>query len=271
MEAHEPAAGIQVINIIVAGADVSGTSNRKGKTSGSLESLKSGICETQSYFQSLFSMPDADLYGWSPPHAYPSGVELFRQNEPATQIYFIESGIVKLSHIRPSGKEMIVGLRRRDWLLGVTQACVDEPYSATATTLTRCIMRYISTKEFMDRVTNDIALSVALNRMLSREIRGSIERITTLGSMSAAERLKHFLRELVAEEDMDKLRNEGRLDLPLRNDELAEIVAVTPQHLHRILKDPELTGHIKQSRKILTILDPFAFMNGEDSEGRLVT
>ena len=227
----------------------------------------SSACETTHYFQSLFSASNANLYGWSPLHTYPSGVDLFRQNDPATQIYFIESGIVKLSHIGPGGREVIIGLRRRNWLLGVTQVCVDEQvYSATATTLTRCAMRHIPAGAFVGKLTTDLALSVELNRMLSREVRGNIERIITLGSMSALERLRRFLHELISEEDPDELREKGSLDLPLKSNELAEIVAVTPQHLYRLLKDPGLSTYIKQRKKILAIVDPLAFMRKDSSE-----
>jgi CRP-like cAMP-binding protein len=239
------------------------TGYREQKTSGISASPKSAICETADYFQSLFSTPDANLYGWCPLHIYPSGVELFRQNDPATQIYFIEKGIVKVSCVGPSGEEVIICLRRRNWLLGVTQVIVDNVYSATATTLTRCIMRNVSAKAFMDQLTIDIALSVELNHMFSREIRRNFEKIVALGCMSATERLRSFLHELIAEEDLDELRKKGRLELPLKSDELAEIVAVTPQHLHRVLKDPELKAHVKQSKKILTIVDPLAFMQGQ--------
>jgi CRP-like cAMP-binding protein len=78
--------------------------------------------------------------------------------------------------------------------------------------------------------------------------------------MSALQRLRSFLHELIAEEDPEQLRKQGSLDLPLGSSELAEIVAVTPQHLYRILKDPELAGHIRQKRKTLTILDPLVFL-----------
>jgi CRP-like cAMP-binding protein len=242
------------------------TGYRAEKSLGFLASTQSGICETANYFQSLFSTPDANLYGWSPLHTYPSGVELFLQNDPATQIYFIERGIVKLSYIGPSGKEIIISLRRRNWLLGVTQMMVNNVYAATATTLTRCTMRYISTKEFMDQLAIDIALSLELNRMLSDEIRRNLQKIITLECMSATERLRVFLHELISEEEMDELRKKGRLDIPLRIDELAEIVAVTPQHLYRVLKDPELRVHLKQSKKTLTIVDPLAFVH-KDSPG----
>jgi CRP/FNR family transcriptional regulator len=242
------------------------TGYREQKTSGISASPKSAICETADYFQSLFSTPDANLYGWSPPNTYPSGVELFRQSEPATKIYFIERGIVRLSCVGPGGQEVIISLRRRNWLLGVTQVIVDNVYLATATTLTRATMRCISAVSFMGQLKMDIALSVELNRMLSREIRGNLDKIITLGCMSATERLRHFLRELISEEDPDELRKKGELELPLKSNELAEIVAVTPQHLYRLLKDPELRTHLKHSGKILTIVDPLAFMHKDGPE-----
>lgn len=248
------------------GSEEAITGHREQETCGILANAPSGAPVTKNYFQSLFSTPDANLYGWSPLHVYPSGAELFRQNDPATQIYFIERGMVKLSCAGPGGEEVITSLRRRNWLLGVTQVIVDNVYSATATTLTRCTMRWISARAFVGQLTTDIALSVELNRMLSREIRGNIEKIVTLGCMSASERLRHFLRELISEEDLDELGKKGRLELPLRSCELAEIVAVTPQHLYRLLKAPELRTHLKQSKKILTIVDPLAFMHGGSSE-----
>ena len=237
------------------------TDHREHKTCAVPAPPESGSSDAVSYFRSLFSRPDADLHGWSPRHTYPSDVQLYQQNDPVTQIYFIESGIVKLSYVGPGGKEVIIGLRRSNWLLGVTHVCVGEDaYSSTARTLTPCSLRCISTRAFADQLTRDMTLAVELNRMLSREIRGNTRKIITLESMQASERLTHFLCELISEEDPDQLRKEGRLELPLKGDDLAEIVAVTRQHLYRLLKDPKLRPHISQGKKTLTIVDPMAFM-----------
>ena len=224
-------------------------------------------CDTESYFRTLFNKDDAELHGWSPQHTFPSGIELFRQNEPAAQIYFISSGMVKLSYTAPNGKEMILGFRRRDWLLGVTQVCVEgEVYSATATTLTACAIRQIPAKTFMEMLTRDIELSVALNRMLSLEIKSDTEKIIALGSMPAGERLIRLLSEVVSSEDGEELRKRGSLDLPLKSEELAELIAVTPQHLYRLLKDIRLRPHLKQGRKVLTIVDPLGLMQADSSK-----
>jgi len=222
--------------------------------------------ETKNYFLSLFSSSDADLQGWSPPHEYPRGVELFLQNHPADHVYFIERGIVKLSCACPRAEEVIVGLRRWNWLLAATAVILGNAYSATATTLTRCTLRSISSAAFADHLTADIRLSLEVNRMLSTEILGDRKKIVTLGCMSAAERLRRFLRELISEEDLNDLKKEGRLELPLKSNELAAIIAVTPQHLYRLLRDPALRIHLKQDRGVLTIVNPSAFMLNDKLE-----
>lgn len=219
------------------------------------------------YFQALFETPDARLYGWSPLHSYSPGVELFRQNDPATQVYFIQKGIVKISCIGPGGEEVIISLRRNNWLLGATQVISGNTYTSTATALTPCSMRCIAAKAFMDQLKTDIACSIEVNRMLSLEVISNIQKIITLECMSATERLRRFLCELISCTDLVDLHKKGGLELPLKRSELAEIVSVTPQHLSRILKDPELKMHLKQNKKILSILDPLAFLLKQPAEG----
>lgn len=215
---------------------------------------------TTGYFQLLLGMPDTKLYGWSPLHVYSSGVEMFRQNDPAKQVYFIARGIVKVSCIGPGGDEVIISLRRSSWLLGAAQVINGNTYMTTATTLTPCSIRCIPARSFMDQLTTDNAFSVEVNRMLSLEIGHNIRKIITLECMSATERLKNFMCELISCEDLAGLETKGRLELPLKSAELAEIIAVTPQHLYRILLDPELRVHLKQSKKSLSIIDPLGFL-----------
>ncbi len=231
------------------------------KISGISMSPKSGDSKIENYFQSLFSTPDPSVHGWSPLHTYPLGVELFRQDHPATHVYFIERGIVKLSCGGPGGEEVIAGLRQSNWLLGASAVILGSAYTATATTLTRCSMRWIAAGTFVRKLAVDIDLSAEVNRMLSREIRGHLTKIVTLGCMSATERLRRFLCELISEEDHDELQEKGKLELPLKNGELAQIVAVTPQHLYRLLREPGLRTHLRQRKKILTVVDPLAFIH----------
>jgi CRP-like cAMP-binding protein len=257
---------VDISNRTGPGSEEAATDRREQERCGILARPPYGAHETENYFQSLFSSSDADLHGWSPPHEYPRGVELFLQNHPASHVYFIERGIVKLSCVGPGAKEVIVSLRRRNWLLAATAVILGVAYSATATTLTKCTLRSIPAAVFAGHLTSDICLSLEVNRMLSTEILGDRGKIVTLGCMSAAERLRRFLRELISEEDLNDPEKKGRLELPLKSYELAEIVAVTPQHLYRLLRDPGMRKHLKQARGILTITDPSAFMLNDNFE-----
>ncbi len=238
---------------------------REGKVSG-IPGDSDSAARPTGYFQLLFSMSDSRKCGWSPVHFYSSGIELFRQHDPAKQVYFIEKGIVKVSSIGPGGEEVIISLRRNNWLLGATQVISGNTYMTTATTLTPCSIRCVAARLFMDQLTTDNAFSVEVNRMLSFEIGHNIRKIITLECMSATERLKNFLCELISYENMAGLETKGQLELPLKSAELAEIIAVTPQHLYRILRDPDLKVHLKQSKKTLSIIDPLGFLHRQLSQ-----
>src|ERR1051326_3364187 len=58
------------------------------------------------------------LFLQAPSQQYPPGVELFRQGDEAGDIYCIERGLVKLTHLGVSGQELIVSLRLAGNLLG---------------------------------------------------------------------------------------------------------------------------------------------------------
>src|SRR6266566_2305133 len=52
---------------------------------------------------------------------------LFPQGILADSVFFLISGLVKLTHIVSNGRELIVGLRRSGWLLGATAAILNQP------------------------------------------------------------------------------------------------------------------------------------------------
>ena len=73
--------------------------------------------------------------------------------------------------------------------------------------------------------------------------------------MSAEERLERFLCDMI-----DELNPVGAepasVSLPLNNKELAQLLAITPEHLCRILKEMEHAGIIKRDDGTLTVIDP---------------
>ncbi len=192
--------------------------------------------------------------GWAHAHTCPAGTELFAQGSAPRAVHRLECGLVKLTRVQEAGHEMIVGLRRAPWMLGSAEALLERSYATTATTLKRCRLRSLSAAGFRRLVRTDARMSWQVHRMLSREVYEQAE-LAALACLPARRRLEHFLDELVRAEDAGAVAGWFRLQLPLKQQELAQLLAVTREHLNRMLKQLEGEGLIRRHKGWLLISD----------------
>lgn len=95
------------------------------------------------FLSTFFKKHEDVLAGCGPLQSYPSGTDIYREDTLAEVVYVIERGIVKLSRIELDGKERIVSLRSRYWLLAAPSVFLGIPHCYTATTVTPCHLRPI--------------------------------------------------------------------------------------------------------------------------------
>jgi CRP-like cAMP-binding protein len=62
---------------------------------------------------------------------YPAGTVLFHQGDSVRDLFLIDAGLVKLVRCEANAREIIVGLRTRNWLLGAAGATMDRPHTTT--------------------------------------------------------------------------------------------------------------------------------------------
>jgi len=213
--------------------------------------------ELNGFFNFFFSNEqDRNQRRWLSAQAYPSGVEIFQQDTPSEVVYFIERGFVKLTKLESSGRQLIVGIRRKNWLMAAPSVILGKPYSTTAATLTRCYLRGISAEDFLYMVKTDAEFSSHILRMLSQEIVNQVNKLVTIGCMTAKERLKCFICEMILEHEADELKKPIQLQLAIKHHELAQIIAITPEYLCRLLKKMEQQDFIRREKHYLTVIDP---------------
>jgi CRP-like cAMP-binding protein len=185
---------------------------------------------------------------------YPAHATVFFQDTPANTVYLVEHGVVKLVRVAPNGHHVIIGLRRRHWMIGAPSVLLEKPYSFTGITLVPSSLRGIPAKDFLDLAKENKEFSWYLLQMLSRKIFNQMKNVETMSCMSAQERLERFLCDMI-----DELKPVGSgatsLSLPLNNRELALLLAITPEHLCRVLKEMEQKGIIRRDNGILTVTD----------------
>lgn len=195
------------------------------------------------------------LFEWTEVLDYPPKIQLLRQGEVARTVYVITSGLVKLSRIESTGKQVIVGLRFAGAFLGETTAILGGLSTATATTITRSSLVRIPSRDFIDILNTRRELSWYLHERHAREIDKQLEHTVELISQPAQVRLARLLCDLTTlfQSDRDFSR---AVRIPLKQYEIAELLAVTPEHACRVLRDFEKVGYIRRDRKGLIIDNP---------------
>jgi len=195
-------------------------------------------------------------FSLAPAQVYPAAIELYQQGSPAQEVYFIDRGLVKLIYLEQDGRELIVDLRSPGWLLGAASAIVQKPHSVTAVTLTRCHLRHIPADLFLSLLKSDTQLSWQLHQMHSHEVCDQVSRVVQLGCLSARHRLEHLLWQLISALELNGAQKDVRLQLPLKHQEIAELIVVTPAYLSRLFNQLEKEGSLQRKKGWLIIPNP---------------
>jgi CRP/FNR family transcriptional regulator len=196
------------------------------------------------------------MHRLAPPQEYPPSTDLFKQDSAAREIYFIESGLVKLTCLESDGEELILGLRSSRYTLGAASVILHKPYPLTAVTLTRCSLCRIPANVFLNVLETDSQFLLSFLKEQSREIYDQLEFIVQLRSRSARYRLAQLLLQQISALHIEGPQKEIRLQWLLKNREVAQLIAITPQHLSRLLRQMQLEGLIRREKNVVIVSDP---------------
>ncbi|MDQ3009717.1 MAG: Crp/Fnr family transcriptional regulator [Acidobacteriota bacterium] len=172
---------------------------------------------------------------------YPPGVALLSQAAPAREVFIIRRGLVKLVWLDEGGQEVLMGLRGASWVLGGAAATLAEPATFSTVTLTACELQRLAAADFLSLLATEAAFAAHWQRLLCRENLAQMQRTVELRCRPARLRLEQLLWELVC------LSGEGEpLQLPMKFWELADLIAVTPEYLSRLLARLERDGLLRR-------------------------
>lgn len=191
--------------------------------------------------ESLLSQPPwQTLLG--PPRTYPPATQLFRQGDLANEIFYVERGLLKLTHLVNDGQEIVTGLRADNTLLGMTAVALQEQHAVTATTLVASVLRRAPAQAFLQLAQTDPAFGWQLQKLHSREVEQQADQLIALQALTARQRcealLSHLLTACASSTTMPLQR------LPLKQREIAQLLGITPEHLSRLLKRLKAEGRL---------------------------
>ena len=228
---------------------------------------QSGKQDTQAdgFFSSFFADGKNNLYFRNPVQLYPAKAEIVKQDTPANAVYLIESGLVKLLRQTPDGNKVIIGFRHRDWLIGAPTVLLDKPYNFTVIAVIPTRLRGIPRKDFLDHIKKNEQFSWHIHQLLSQQIFDQMKKIEAISFLSAEDRLMRLLVDTVREMETAGSGTPDNFTLPITNQELAQLLMITPEHLCRVLKGIEQKGLIKHDKGALVVTDPAGLLQATTS------
>lgn len=184
-----------------------------------------------------------------PPQDYPRGTVLYHQGDDPHAVFILSRGLVKDLYCLPSGHEIVVGIRSPGWPLGACAVLLERPYPSTPVTLTPCCAYRLSSRLFLRRVRSDGSLSWFLHRAHAEEIGRGICHMAGLACLPARQRMEQFFEELAR----DLPETPEGVEVPLRDWEIAQLIAVTPTYLSRLMAELADAGHMRRDHRALIL------------------
>lgn len=219
------------------------------------QTLGSTLLETDGWTASAVADHKGVWNRFSSVRRHQPGEELFRQGSVPHGVYLISSGYVKVSSVNRDGRQLILGLRGVGSMLGVPALLLQEACPVSATAITYCESRYFAAELFVPLLKADSRFSWLIQLEQSRQARQFVSHILQLGFCSARRRLGELLWQLISANPFDEQQKAANLKLPLKQWEVAQLIAVTPEHLSRIAKQMQREGILQWTKGTVTVFD----------------
>ena len=168
--------------------------------------------------------------------SYPPGAVLSLEGQESSGVLLLCKGRVKLTMTGSDAKSIIVRIAEPGELIGLDDAIADKPSAMAAETFDPCVVHVIKREVLRTLMRRHQDLCVAVAEQLSRQYRSACSHIRSLGlSRTASEKIVHFLLEWAAK---GRQTEEGlRVNIPLKHEEIAQIVGVSRETVTRTLTE----------------------------------
>jgi CRP/FNR family transcriptional regulator len=187
------------------------------------------------FFKALPAKALTDLEHLLAPSTYPAGMVLFSETEPASGIYVVLEGEVKLSINSPDGRRLSFRIARAGEVLGLSSALSGGAYEMTADTLYPAKIAHIAQQVFLQFLSRHPAVYQSVAREMVRTYNTACEQLRMVGlSTSVPERLAKLLL-VWGDEPGQKPERASRCRLSLTHEQIGEFIGASRETVTRTL------------------------------------
>jgi len=156
------------------------------------------------------------------------GQALFHQGDPATRVFTLTSGSLKLYKLLADGRRQVTGFMHPGDFLGIS---VDDEHAFSAEALEQSQLCWFPRSRFDDFVEEHPAMERELYLMATHELVAAQRQLVLLGRKTATERTASFLRSLAE-------RADGRpkvVRLSMSRSDIADYLGLTKETVSRVI------------------------------------
>jgi CRP/FNR family transcriptional regulator, anaerobic regulatory protein len=175
------------------------------------------------------------------------------QGDRALDLYFLSEGWVGCCIDVAAGTRQMVKVHLPGDMLG-TPSMTLATAAETLVALTRVTIGVVPVGAFAQLFMTEPRIAAAMFLIAQKERILLMDRLTSVARTSAAQRLAAFLLNVYDRLTVIGL-NQPTFDLPLSQDELADVIGITPVHANRTLFQLEDASLIHRTGKCITLLD----------------
>jgi CRP/FNR family cyclic AMP-dependent transcriptional regulator len=209
-----------------------------------------GTGPAQGFWALLTDDERAALSGLGRTVVYPPGMVMCVEGDPATHVFVLVNGWVKIVGVTSEGHELTLALRGRGDTVGELAAETTGYRTATIQavgTVRALLVPYDTFSSFLD--AHDGA-DRAYRRMVTRRWNDAESMLRTRSVTSGAQRLAALLLELADQHDSGV-----RMTMMLTQDELASLTGASRATVTRALSNWRQRGIIRTGQRDITITD----------------
>ncbi|HET8568867.1 MAG TPA: Crp/Fnr family transcriptional regulator [Candidatus Limnocylindria bacterium] len=175
-----------------------------------------------------------------------AGKAIFRQDDPGSSLFIIESGVVKVQRTSPDGKEVILAILGAGDFFGELALLDGEPRSADAIAKDDSVLLTLERDDFLRYIEKDMRVATKLLAALSRRLRRTDQLVQDAAFLDVPARLARALLQLEGTEAAQGLTQS----------ELAAMVGASRESVNRWLQFFRRRGLVEYSGGAIRVLQP---------------
>lgn len=171
------------------------------------------------------------------------GEALFHEGDPATRVFTLTRGTLKLYRLLPDGRRHVTGFLHAGDFLGIG---LSHEHAVSAEALEEAQLCWFPRNRFDDFVEQYSSMERSLYRTATDELAAAQEQMLLLARKTASERVASFLLELAERTAVGS--SEPIVRLPMSRSDIADYLGLTKETVSRVISSFKKRGFIRLRR-----------------------